>query len=133
LVRKLLPRKAVPVVPAADAEEAAMGEQLGKRVLLVEDEPVLQRLIAGYLVAGGYAVQTAVDGLDAIKKLRAGLPDLIISDLNMPRMDGFEFLHVMRNRFPQIPVMLIGDERRVSIALRHSHTEITDFCLVVAC
>jgi CheY-like chemotaxis protein len=98
------------VLPAADAEEAAMGEQLRKRVLLVEDEPVLQRLIAGYLVAGGYEVQTAVDGLDAIKKLRAGLTQLIISDLNMPRMDGFEFLHVMRNRFPQIPVMLIGDE-----------------------
>ena len=55
-------------------------------------------------------VQKAVDGLDAIKRLRAGLPDLIISDLNMPRMDGFEFLHVIRKRFPQIPVMLIGDE-----------------------
>ena len=76
----------------------------------MEDEPVLQRLIAGYLVAGGYDVQTAVDGLDAIKKLRAGLSQLIISDLNMPRMDGFEFLHVMRQRFPQIPIMLLGDE-----------------------
>jgi CheY-like chemotaxis protein len=110
LVRKLLPGEAVPVLPAADSEEAAMVDQLGTRVLLVEDEPVLQRLIAGYLVAGGYEVQTAVDGLDAIKKLRSVLPELIISDLNMPRMDGFEFLHVMRTRFPQIPVMLLGDE-----------------------
>ena len=87
-----------------------MGEPVGKRILLVEDEPALQELISRYLVTGGYVVQTALDGLDAIKKLRGGLPDLVISDLNMPRMDGFEFLHVMRKRFPQIPVMLLGDE-----------------------
>ena len=73
-----------------------MGEPVGKRILLVEDEPALQELISRYLVTGGYVVQTALDGLDAIKKLRGGLPDLVISDLNMPRMDGFEFLHVMR-------------------------------------
>ena len=89
-----------------------MGESVGKRVLLVEDEAVLQQLISRYLVAAGYLVQKAVDGLDAIKRLRAGLPDLIISDFNMPRMDGLEFLHVVRTRFPQIPVMLIGDEAR---------------------
>jgi CheY-like chemotaxis protein len=110
LERRSVPGEAVPITHPADVEEAAMGEPVGKRVLLVEDEPVLQRLIARYLVAGGYAVQTAVDGLDAIKKLRAGLPDLIISDLNMPRMDGVVFLHVVRRRFPQIPVMLIGDK-----------------------
>jgi CheY-like chemotaxis protein len=103
------PAQAVPIPPSADAEEAAMAEQQGKRVMLVEDEPVLQKLISGYLVSAGYIVQTAVDGLDAIGKLRAGLPDLIISDLNMPRMSGTEFLDVVRKRFPQIPVMLISD------------------------
>jgi CheY-like chemotaxis protein len=65
-------------------------------------------------VAAGYVVRTAVDGLDALGKLRAGLPDLIISDLNMPRMSGIEFLHIVRKRFPQIPVIaisgLVGDE-----------------------
>ena len=87
-----------------------MGGQLGKRVLLVEDESTLQKLISRYLLAAGYVVETALDGLDAIAKLRAGLPELIISDLNMSRMDGFEFLQVMRTRFPQIPIMLIGDD-----------------------
>jgi CheY-like chemotaxis protein len=87
-----------------------MGEQLGKRVLLVEDEPVLQKLISRYLVAEGYAIKTAEDGLDAIGKLRAGLPELIISDFNTPRMSGTEFLDVVRKRFPQIPVLLIGNE-----------------------
>jgi CheY-like chemotaxis protein len=85
---------------------AAMDGQLKSRVLLVEDEPVLQRLIAGYLVAAGYAVRTADDGLDAITKLRAGLPDLIISDLNMPRMSGLEFLGLVHKRLPQTPVIV---------------------------
>jgi CheY-like chemotaxis protein len=75
---------------------------------LVDDEPLIRKLISGNLVAAGYVVQTAADGLDALGKLRAGLPDLIISDLNMPRMEGFEFLAVVRKRFPQIPVIVIS-------------------------
>ena len=83
-----------------------MDGKLKSRVLLVEDEPVLQRFIAGYLVAAGYAVRMANDGLDAITKLRVGLPDLIISDLDMPRMSGLEFLGLVRRRLPQIPVIV---------------------------
>ncbi len=83
---------------------------MGKRVLLVEDDPTLQKLISRYLLAAGYVVETALNGLDAIAKLRVALPDVIVSDLNMPRMDGFEFLQVMRARFPQVPIMLIGDD-----------------------
>ena len=82
--------------------------QLSGRVLLVDDEPLIRKLISRYLVAAGYVVRMAVDGLDAIGKLRAGLPDLIISDLNMPRMSGIELLEVVRKRFPQIPVIVIS-------------------------
>jgi CheY-like chemotaxis protein len=82
--------------------------QLGNRVLLVEDDSLIRKLISRYLVAAGYVVQTAVDGLDALGQLRAVLPDLIISDLKMPRMSGVEFLAVVRKRFPQIPVMVIS-------------------------
>jgi CheY-like chemotaxis protein len=82
--------------------------QLGYRVVVVEDEPLIRKLLSGYLVAAGYVVRTAVDGLDAIAKLRVALPDLLISDLAMPRMSGFELLEVMRQRFPQIPVIVIS-------------------------
>jgi CheY-like chemotaxis protein len=74
--------------------------------LLVDDDPIVRKLISGYLVAAGYVVRTAVDGLDALAKLRAGLPDLIISDLNMPRMSGRELLEVVHKRFPQIPIII---------------------------
>jgi CheY-like chemotaxis protein len=82
--------------------------QLSDRVLLIDDEPLIRKVISGYLVAAGYVVRTAVDGLDALGKLRGGLPDLIISDLNMPRMSGIELLHIVRKRFPQIPVIAIS-------------------------
>ena len=82
--------------------------QPGDRVLLVDDEPLIRRLISEYLVAAGYVVRVAVDGLDVLDKLRAGLPDLIITDLNMPRMSGIELLAVVRKRFPQIPVIVIS-------------------------
>jgi CheY-like chemotaxis protein len=82
--------------------------QLTERVLLVDDEPLARKLMSRYLVAAGYVVRVAEDGLDAIGKLRAGLPDLIISDLKMPRMSGFELLDVVRKRFPQIPIIAIS-------------------------
>jgi len=82
--------------------------QLSGRVLLVDDEPLVRKLISGHLVAAGYVVRVAVDGLDAIGKLRGGLPDVIVSDLNMPRMSGSEFLDVVRKRFPQIPVIVVS-------------------------
>lgn len=83
---------------------------LGNRVLLVDDDHLVRKMISRHLVAGGYVVKIAIDGLDAIGKLRAGLPDLIISDLNMPRMSGLEFLGLMRKRFPQIPVIVTSSE-----------------------
>ena len=85
-----------------------MAGQLSGRVLLVDDEPLVRKLISRYLVAAGYVVRVAVDGLDAIGKLREGPPALIISELEMPRMSGFELLDVVRKRFPQIPVIVIS-------------------------
>jgi CheY-like chemotaxis protein len=54
-------------------------------LVLVADETALPRVILGHLMAGGYVVQTAVDGMDAIKMLRAGLTELIISELTSRR------------------------------------------------
>jgi len=94
--------------------------QLTERILLIDDEPLVRKIISRYLVAAGYVVRVAVDGLDAIGKLRAGLPDLIISDLKMPRMSGVELLDVVRKRFPQIPVIVISgvvaDEMSAGVA-----------------
>ena len=85
-----------------------MEGQISQRVLLVDDDSLIRKLVSRDLVRMGYVVRTAIDGLDALAKLRAGLPDLIISDLHMPRMSGVELLRVVRTRFPQIPVIVIS-------------------------
>jgi CheY-like chemotaxis protein len=78
------------------------------RILFVDDEPCMCDVMAMLLNEEGYEVSTATDGLDALSQLRGSIPNLIISDLKMPRMAGPEFLSVVRHRFPAIPVIAIS-------------------------
>jgi CheY-like chemotaxis protein len=80
------------------------------RVLFVDDEPPVRITGAAVLQAAGYEVLAAADGLEGLHALDEALPDLIISDLRMPNMSGFEFLAVVRNRFPQIPTIALSGE-----------------------
>ena len=75
------------------------------RILVVDDEAVIRELFLRVLQKEGYEVTTAEDGFDALLKLKNFSPAVIISDLNMPRMSGFEFLSVVRRRFPNISVI----------------------------
>lgn len=80
------------------------------RILIVEDDPSLQELGKTLLSAQGYEVGGAADGFEGLTALKQSLPDIIISDLQMPNMNGFEFLSVVRRRFPDIPVIVISGE-----------------------
>jgi CheY-like chemotaxis protein len=75
-------------------------------ILVVDDEESVRESQALLLRTSGYDVSMAENGLDALLQLKTpNLPDLIISDLNMPHMSGFELLSVLRRRFPQISVI----------------------------
>jgi CheY-like chemotaxis protein len=78
------------------------------RILLVDDEPSIREGMARLLNAAGYDVSTAEHGFDALLQLRRVTPHVVISDLNMPQMSGFEFLSVVRRRFPEIPVIAVS-------------------------
>jgi CheY-like chemotaxis protein len=78
------------------------------QVLLVDDEKSVRESIGMLLTSVGYDVATANDGFDALLHLKAVLPEVIISDLSMPHMSGFEFLSVIRRRFPGIPVIAMS-------------------------
>ena len=80
------------------------------RILFVDDEPAVRTTAGAVLEAAGYEVLTAADGMEALHCLDEAQPDLIISDLRMPNMSGFEFLAVVRNRFPQIPTIALSGE-----------------------
>ena len=80
------------------------------RILLVEDDVSLREFGKILLSAQGYEVLCAEDGFEGLAALKQSLPDMIISDLRMPNMSGFEFLSVVRRRFPSIPVIAISGE-----------------------
>jgi CheY-like chemotaxis protein len=79
-----------------------MAEYSKHQILVVDDDPSVRETIATLLMSAGYDVLVAEDGFGALLQLRKLLPDVIISDLNMPRMSGFEFLSIVRCRFPEI-------------------------------
>ena len=77
---------------------------------MVDDEPGILETSAQILRTRGYEVRTSNGGFSALAELRRSLPDVIITDLRMPNMSGFELLSVVRRRFPHIPVIAISGE-----------------------
>ena len=94
-----VPCKAVPAVLAA-----ASG------ILVVDDSITSRSLEKSILEAHGYRVRTAVDGLEALELLRTELADLIITDIQMPRMDGFGLVEALKadSRLKGIPVIIVS-------------------------
>jgi len=79
-----------------------MTEKKQIRILVAEDDPSVRQTVSMMLKRKGYDVTTATDGFDALLQLQDQVPDLILSDLNMPAMSGFELLSVVRRRFPRV-------------------------------
>lgn len=78
------------------------------RLLVVDDEPSLRTSLSLVLRQFEYDVQSAGDGFSALAEIRNAVPDILISDLYMPGMSGFELLSVVRRRFPAIPVIAMS-------------------------
>ncbi len=79
-----------------------------KRVLLVDDERAFVRGISAYLrTQGGFDVVTAVNGLQALEILGEQAIDVVVTDLEMPLMNGFELLAQMRDSYPKLPVIVM--------------------------
>ena len=76
------------------------------RILIVDDEPNLVDLLAGYLSREGYDITTAADGLAAVEAARAQTPDLILLDVMLPRLDGVEVCREIR-RFSDAYILML--------------------------
>jgi CheY-like chemotaxis protein len=81
---------------------------LRNRILIVDDESSICTTVGLLLSNEGYEIASAQNGFDALLHMRITVPDLVISDLNMPQMSGFEFLSVLRRRFPRILVIAMS-------------------------
>ena len=110
-------------------------------MLVVDDDPGMRGLISTVLEGAGFVVHQAEDGLAALAILGGLLPDAIISDLEMPRMSGYELVPVVRRRFPQIPVVVLSaavlservpPEIGANVYLRKGEFRPTELCKRIA-
>jgi CheY-like chemotaxis protein len=91
---------------------------MAAKILVVDDDEGLRNLLRMHLAAAGYEVSTAPDAINAGYQVLNDPPDLILSDVNMPHMDGFEFVAALKSdkTLPYIPVIFLtsmedGDHR----------------------
>ena len=77
---------------------------------MVDDDPSILEAMGMLLREQGYEIATAANGFDALMQLNLATPDVIVSDLNMPRMSGYEFLSFVRRRFSSIPLIAMSGD-----------------------
>jgi len=106
LMKSAVKRAAAPLAPAA--AEAPAGPQQ-RSILVAEDSITSRALLKNILESAGYRVVTAVDGMDAYTALKTGTFDLVVSDVEMPRMDGFDLTAKVRAdpRLAELPLVLV--------------------------
>jgi len=99
------------------------------KVLVVDDEDELRRLAADLLTAEGLAVTTAVDGMEALERVAADTPDVVVLDVEMPRLDGIGVLKRLRAENPDVAVIIVTGHADVGIAVSAMRLGAYDFLL----
>ena len=78
------------------------------RILIVEDDAQIRLLLCTILEEAGYVVRRVADGFAALEEMRVESPDILLSDLYMPGMSGFELLAIVRHQFPTTRVVAMS-------------------------
>jgi CheY-like chemotaxis protein/chemotaxis signal transduction protein len=117
-LQRALTDSAAPLTQLSNARAGARK----RRILIADDSPVVTQLVQEILVSAGYSVQVTSDGSEALAALREREPDLVLSDLEMPTMGGFELLAEIRKKNQRLPVILLTT--RGSVEDRQRATEL---------
>jgi two-component system chemotaxis response regulator CheY len=107
-----MPAAAAPAPPAIAAPEPAATAVTGKRILTIDDSKTIRDMLRLTLVEAGYEVFQAVDGEDGMNVLSRQEVDIVITDINMPKMDGYEVVRQIRSNpaYEDMPVLVLTTE-----------------------
>src|SRR5688500_6041568 len=97
------------------------------RVLIVEDDAETRSTMADLLTAEGFVADQAADGAQALERLVEHAPDVIVSDLNMPGMDGMRLLEELRARSSEVPVIVVTSMSEVGAAVTAMRAGAADY------
>lgn len=92
--------------PLPDVQPETLRE-VKKKILLVDDNPAIRKMLGILLIGEGYTVVLAINGGEAIEVVRATDIDLVLLDLNMPGMDGWETFEKLASENPMLPIIVI--------------------------
>ncbi len=100
-----------------------------KQLLLVDADPRSLRVLEVNLRKAGYTVTTATDGLDALSKLELGVPDLVITDTRLPKLDGYGLVRRMKERaeWSAVPVVFLTSQKSVEDKIRGLELGVEDY------
>ena len=80
-----------------------------KKILVVDDEPNIVKMVESRLKANGYEVIIAYDGQEAVEKVKSNMPDLIVLDLLLPKIDGYKIFDILKQdeKYKNIPIVML--------------------------
>ena len=99
------------------------------RVLIVDDDLDALEMMQDLFDSKGYKSMTAINGIDAITKIKSQEPDIILSDIRMPEMDGMELLKILTKDYPHIPVLMITAHGTIKTAVEAMKVGAKDYIL----
>jgi two-component system, NtrC family, response regulator HydG len=116
------------VVSSADGEPPSGGSGAGRgRVLVVEDDPRTLQFVTLALARAGFDVESAVDAVGALARLREGGIDVLLADIGLPGMSGFELIEEARRLVPDLAIALMTADASVDVAVNALRNDVDDF------
>ncbi len=104
-----------------------------KRILIVEDESDIREAVQASLRLRGFVVTTAVDGQEALRKVKSDRPDLVLLDITMPKVDGWQVLKAIRTDGDELtrdlPVLMLTANRTTSSVVESQSQRATDYIM----
>ncbi|GAM54778.1 response regulator [Vibrio ishigakensis] len=102
-------------------------EIAAKQVLVLDDDAVFRALVRSLLESQGYDVSEADNGLEGLKSLTTQVPDIVICDIEMPLLDGIEFVEEVSHQYPSLPMIVVSGTDKMSVVAKALKFGIKDF------